>query len=1466
MVGRKLISVFALAYLIMSLFTLSAKFKSNFGSDFESFTINIGIRDINESYWLNESGIANGVIEIENDFLKVRHIEWINKTIFEVRDYKNNILYKINYSHWKIGNESFYNYNRTVYFYDWISHQWKIWQKGNIPDFEKPFFKQVFKWKVEMQGNANITFYMTCHDPFIRIFIYTNKSIDLNIFPKIKKRMGIIENYSDKRLLNWNQVASRLHGNHWSEAAWEDCAQGFVGQNYIRTDGVEIHKITSYYDNLNRYVQGHAYDFFNWQHNKIENWYSYEFYIDNENENDTNATVETFIPDEITKVEFYYFYPIENDTSSLYKKIGEWNKKNYGEIRYFNDSKNTSHFIKVYKPLNRTESWDDITASNEYGAIKRLIFKLSLTADENNDTEYKYYNDQLRIKIKVYYAGDGTSTYLFSNDSHKFYGLLNALCPCILLYNYTMEDEPIFLSLNFSDCLLHVKANESEDIKEISFFINGNFMFSLGYNGKVNSIRDNNENIVPDIFEKRGWEWSEENLSFISNSSLSYYDILYWNYSIENEITINNVTVEWRGKNKIFGVGVPHSFNGNLITNRIINGIDHIIAFVNNAINFSISYNASKYIYRDCYIDFGIKKFNMSLNFKTASGNPYNVKTILYFKDIIKIAYMEDEIPEGKRNMPDIEDWEFNFYRNGINDNENWSKDYERDIFKRIDSFSSINYTIEVKINPIVNVSIKHDEIIGINNISIAFDFGYRWDKYVNSSIAVNKSREANFSMARIHLRTLYKNSPWYPHTPCIEWDPINHTALEYNWTMLDYWLNEVVNNWSLIPIMSIGGTNSRAIPKNMPYEIIGKSGSNLRILPNATDFAQYFADVTKHIVVDMNVTPIYLEVMNEPYIPNDETAIKYVNLYNTVRQKVNETLTPYGKKLGKDVYLGINYIDIGRKLSQPFYNFIYNLTQDDLEFGSVHLYAAWGHCFSKQFKNKDWIFFPPNNKYGWFTDKKVINRTYAYTAKYGRDNRTTFKEIHEKWKEKFGHKLMLMNTEGNLNSAWRNGSDPRQQNVISAIIHAIMLKNYALNNFSYYTFFTLASMHTSSSPLYKYGDRGFAIMNWSAPHEPFAPYFVAYLWGNYIPKRSQICNYTISKDYIDILPVKTNNSYRVWIINKVDSNVTVKFNFTGIFAINITLFVLDQNGYIQKYYPELNKTIIEKRELHNHYLEPNNITFTFNGYSVAVMKIETKPSIDYISIVYKTKNKVINSNISTNFSFIAYASSFNNTYGFIEFIDANWILTNNGSNATINTSHGRNILFNSGNGNGIAVLKAEYNGYNDSVAFNINSSLFTFLLKQGWNFITLPLNCNYKASTLYKNITYCQIILKWNASRKEFDLYVPSSPYDFVIEDGIGYFIAVSYDEIFSISGNEIQEVSILLYEGWNSIGWFNAIPINASTLYENINGSIILLKWNTSWQDFMLYVPYAPDFKIKQGDGILIAVSEQSIWHGSY
>ena len=177
-----------------------------------------------------------------------------------------------------------------------------------------------------------------------------------------------------------------------------------------------------------------------------------------------------------------------------------------------------------------------------------------------------------------------------------------------------------------------------------------------------------------------------------------------------------------------------------------------------------------------------------------------------------------------------------------------------------------------------------------------------------------------------------------------------------------------------------------------------------------------------------------------------------------------------------------------------------------------------------------------------------------------------------------------------------------------------------------------------------------------------------------------------------------------------------------------------------------------------------------------------------------------------------------------------------------------------------------EYDGYPLLMQWeNYLRKSFTFNLLEGWNFITLPLKNEYKASSLFSSIPNCLAILSWNASQQNFMIYVPHSPYNFSIEDGKGYFIAVGNATSFNITGIAIGGVSLKLYEGWNALGWFKENEINASSLFQSIEECIALLKWNASQQNFMIYVPHAPyDFIIKRGDGFLVATEKQSIWHG--
>jgi len=144
-----------------------------------------------------------------------------------------------------------------------------------------------------------------------------------------------------------------------------------------------------------------------------------------------------------------------------------------------------------------------------------------------------------------------------------------------------------------------------------------------------------------------------------------------------------------------------------------------------------------------------------------------------------------------------------------------------------------------------------------------------------------------------------------------------------------------------------------------------------------------------------------------------------------------------------------------------------------------------------------------------------------------------------------------------------------------------------------------------------------------------------------------------------------------------------------------------------------------------------------------------------------------------------------------------------------------------------------------------------------------LPCENSYNASSLLGDIGG-DIILSWNSSLQGFIAYVPGSPYDFAIENGHGYLIAMDKDRIFSCHGEDIETVNITLLPGWNALGWFKSSPVNASSIYENITSCSMILSWNASMQDFIVYTAGSPlDFVIKQGEGFF-AVNEESIWHG--
>lgn len=98
--------------------------------------------------------------------------------------YSSNLIYSLDLDKWALNSTGLNlssNPRRVKgYYYDWLCMRWKIWQSGvcnethGSPDFSHPAFKQAFKWMASISVGGcylNISFYMSCHDPYIRIAV-----------------------------------------------------------------------------------------------------------------------------------------------------------------------------------------------------------------------------------------------------------------------------------------------------------------------------------------------------------------------------------------------------------------------------------------------------------------------------------------------------------------------------------------------------------------------------------------------------------------------------------------------------------------------------------------------------------------------------------------------------------------------------------------------------------------------------------------------------------------------------------------------------------------------------------------------------------------------------------------------------------------------------------------------------------------------------------------------------------------------------------------------------------------------------------------------------------------------------------------------------------------------------------------------------------------------------------------------
>ncbi len=161
------------------------------------------------------------------------------------------------------------------------------------------------------------------------------------------------------------------------------------------------------------------------------------------------------------------------------------------------------------------------------------------------------------------------------------------------------------------------------------------------------------------------------------------------------------------------------------------------------------------------------------------------------------------------------------------------------------------------------------------------------------------------------------------------------------------------------------------------------------------------------------------------------------------------------------------------------------------------------------------------------------------------------------------------------------------------------------------------------------------------------------------------------------------------------------------------------------------------------------------------------------------------------------------------------------------------------------------------------------------FNEIALPLELTgiTKANELMNVIPYCNSIARWDAPSQGYVQYIPEVTFtNFDVQSGYPYYVNVTANSVFTLTGNVVSPVFNLITTGSTS---FNDIMLplqktsitKASGLRNDILVCDVVAQWNAGLQNYDMYSPNQSfsDFDTRVGYPYYIHVGSNSTWPGS-
>lgn len=410
-------------------------------------------------------------------------------------------------------------------------------------------------------------------------------------------RLVLQADYPNDKLHGWNQEGKFTSENmfQFKGNPWAVVNTAYYGRDDYELSWTTVHTGTT--------VKMKTIDYYGWEsvkfnmrlnfyyvHHITNNYYQYQFYIDNDHTSSQDVIIEAYIPDNID----YFIVEFWNGTAGAYQEV--LNDSTYTAANLINlNNSSTGLDFAYYESGQRGDtvsaiygntSKPDQTVSAYYGVINRTLMLFTLPADDGADSATSGAS-QVKLRLTVYYIDPGYATYEFEDSTNQYYGLDNINGDTMMLYKAGTQNVTYLTydSLTYSITGMTVRADENEliDYLNITFNQTPTSLAGLIINQSAIDVdTDSDSDNVPDAFE-------DENITVNKGQQGGE---LKWNYVWEGVFNIVNSTGYIYYTNLINGSGLV----GTEIQTAGTQNMSMNTAGAGETFNFTIHSGTSDYI------------------------------------------------------------------------------------------------------------------------------------------------------------------------------------------------------------------------------------------------------------------------------------------------------------------------------------------------------------------------------------------------------------------------------------------------------------------------------------------------------------------------------------------------------------------------------------------------------------------------------------------------------------------------------------------------------------------------------------------------------------------------------------------------------------------------------------------------------------------------------------------------------